>query len=252
MEPYCFYRPNVIQQPMARMCAHDHPNSLETEEVESNSAIDPSGTTHTTTHILKTSHHIETHRHLCSFSFLCCHGCFALFSDRHQLIQHKKRDKCMWNKQIKKPIIFQCNHNQCQAQFIGIGALNKHRQRVHIRPFVCRVCHKTFGTKQRLLIHERIHTKNKCEICKICKKGFVDPTTLRNHMFNIHAIRNEMVNPYICRFCLKKFNKKMGLKVHLGTHLKKEERKQFHCTFCDKGFTVKSNCNRHIKRYHIK
>lgn len=176
-----------------------------------------------------------------------------IFEDRQKLIEHKlENKKCAFipNKERNKNL-FKCDINDCKEIFYEIGKLNKHKQRVHLRPFVCSYnkCKKTFGTKQRLLIHERIHENNKCEICKFCKKGFVDPTTLRNHIFNIHQ-NKPMLNPFICRFCHKQFKKRAKLKIHLNVHLNKEKRHLIQCKFCDKKFATKSNCNRHIKKHH--
>ena len=188
----------------------------------------------------------------------CCHGCLKIFEDRQKLVDHKRNSKirnCQYKEHTKEhETIFQCDYKQCQQMFFEIGKLNKHKQRVHLRPFSCRfskICNKTFGTKQRLLIHERIHENNKCEICKFCKKAFADPSTLRNHIFNIH-VNEPMLNPFICRFCHKKFQSKSKLKSHLHVHLKKEERRTdtFRCTVCAKTFTTKSNCRRHIRKFH--
>ena len=178
-----------------------------------------------------------------------------IFEDRQKLIDHKLDNvQCAFikDKNKMKQILYKCDIKNCKEIFYEFGKLNKHKKRVHFRPFICRftdICNKTFGTKQRLLIHERIHKNNKLEICKFCKKGFVDPTTLRNHIFNIHE-NKPILNPFICRFCHKQFQKKAKLKLHLNVHLKKEERNSFGCKFCDKQFTTNSNCNRHIKNYH--
>merc|ERR1712157_491040 len=82
--------------------------------------------------------------------------------------------------------------------------------------------------------HRRTHLKEKLEKCSFCKKSFVNPSTLRNHIKTVH---NEMVKPYSCRKCEKRFAKESLLKIHWKIHFnavgdQTEMESSFKCPYC--------------------
>ncbi|CAG0879848.1 unnamed protein product [Cyprideis torosa] len=50
------------------------------------------------------------------------------------------------------------------------------------RPFVCRVCNKSFSQVGHLQVHSRIHTGERPFSCSICSKAFIQLTHLNNHI----------------------------------------------------------------------
>ena len=180
-----------------------------------------------------------------------------VFADRHDLVQHKKSRKhqnspCAPIQRVSGRQLFECDAPKCGATFPAIGALNKHKERVHEKPFGCRfraICNKRFGTPQRAAIHQRIHSGKRTEHCRLCEATFVDPGTLRQHLVNVHG-EGPAMRPFVCRLCHKRFTKRSLLKMHLKRHLDNGRRGDFECKICGKDFNVKSNLSRHLKRMH--
>ena len=203
------------------------------------------------------------------FDWLCskfrtaprCRGCLKVFADRQKLVEHQKspknrNSKCAFTEHHVDDdksggVLYECNAPKCDAIFFGIGALHKHKERVHHKPFRCRfrkICNKRFGTPQSAAIHERLHRGQRPEICKVCKMAFVDPGTLRQHLINMHG-DGQPVKPYICRICHRRFIKPSLLKRHFESH-SDLKRTVFECKECGKEFKMFPNLNRHLRIKH--
>ena len=142
-----------------------------------------------------------------------------------------------------------CDHVGCYKKFSQIFQLNNHKQKQHSKyRYKCSFCKKGFAEKRKLKYHERIHLNDRKEICKFCKQTFIDPSTLRQHINNIH---DNIPKRYLCKKCGKRFAKLSLLQSHWKTHLISiDERKLFNCDYCHSQFTLKSNKNKHLKKYH--
>eukprot|EP01083_Nonionella_stella_P084592 234219_1 len=110
------------------------------------------------------------------------------------------------------------------------------------------ICNKAFANKRNLMVHSRSHRNDRREKCKFCHHSFCDPSTLKNHIKNVHC--EVIPKQFICKLCHKKFARKYPLQKHLETHSNYLNRKLFQCTQCDKSFTFKSNRTRHNKKFH--
>eukprot|EP01083_Nonionella_stella_P012036 34193_1 len=167
----------------------------------------------------------------------------------NMLKKKKKKNK----KKKKENSIICCE--ECSKIFANHSLLRKHRQK-HIKLHRCSfplICDKSFSNKRDRIIHEKIHSAQKDEICKFCFAKFVHPSTLKKHIKYVHS-NGDDPNPFICKKCNKTFSRKESLQRHLHSHLKREKRRLIYCNHCDtscsKGFVSISNLNRHQRMFH--
>ena len=168
---------------------------------------------------IKQQHHkynkCTKHKHI--LIVVCCHECCIIFEDRKSLTSHqwiynhrkvdlnrlseenrrrREREEALRRKKAeeraaKSNQIYCCDYNGCNKIFTRFGVYNKHRK-THIKKYRCSYihsgCNREFSTRKALEIHERIHSKERKEICKFCLGSFTDPAALRKHIKYIHKM----------------------------------------------------------------
>ncbi|XP_077109737.1 gastrula zinc finger protein XlCGF66.1-like [Ranitomeya variabilis] len=136
------------------------------------------------------------------------------------------------------PKTFSCS--ECGKCFVNQSSLLLH-QRIHIRekPFSCSECGKRFKQKSDLVAHQRIHTGEKPYSCSECGRSFSQKTHLNRHL-SVHT----GVKPYPCLKCGRCFAQKSVLEMHEKKHTGE---KPFSCLECGKCFPARTHLTKHLK-----
>ncbi len=118
-------------------------------------------------------------------------------------------------------------------------SLKQHEISVHgDKVWTCHICSKSFGTKHRLIVHERRHSGERPFKCPKCDKRFVCKEYIKDHLIS-HS--DEKSVP--CPVCNKMFKTKATLKAHKKqVHL---DLRQFKCQVCTASFNSLACLQRH-------
>ena len=136
------------------------------------------------------------------------------------------------------------------VEFISCNICNKtvrkkwiqmHRRR-HAKKHVCKVCKKRYLTPGNLKEHMNIHTGERPFLCDKCGKSFPSQAGIVNHRA-VHYIDR----PFACTICHMTFKKKQHLKSHIITHQPKE--RKYLCHVCGKDFYAKTSLQSHIRMH---
>ncbi|KAM4047674.1 uncharacterized protein ACNLHF_010804 isoform 2-T3 [Anomaloglossus baeobatrachus] len=107
--------------------------------------------------------------------------------------------------------------------------------------FQCLRCEKSFHCRSHLIMHQRVHTRERPYVCE-CGKTFTQSSSLFRHQ---RAHRGE--RPYVCTDCGKTFTQSSYLLIHQRTHTGE---RPYACGYCGKCFRVNSTLVRH-QRVHM-
>ncbi|KAI2800437.1 chromatin remodeling [Blomia tropicalis] len=135
--------------------------------------------------------------------------------------------------------MYECT--QCPKKFREYTILDRHMW-IHLRPFACQKCVKTFNTLEELNIHAAKHCVPRPFVCGECGKSFQSQSALRNHHLT-HS--NE--RPYECSRCDARFRMKNVLKQHERTH---NGLKPYRCHICMNSYSTKWYCKFHMDKHH--
>ena len=94
--------------------------------------------------------------------------------------------------------------------------------------FSCSLCIKSFGRRDHLKRHLKIHTEEKPFNCSLCAKSFASSDRLNDHS-QIHTGEKS----FSCSECSKSFSKAYNLTQHLRAHTGE---KPFSCSECFMSF----------------
>ena len=219
----------------------------------------------------KTQRDLKKHRLLHSdYKPYVCQECgkgflFKNKLDRHQMTVHSNI----------KP--FKCTFGDCERAFSRRDKLTDHaRTHLNYEPFRCRFCPKGFYRKDKLKVHEALHTKDQGTLstykCSICLVKFPNPEELESHkrmethshpcptcgkiqvskqQLQVHMVTHVEERNFLCEDCGASFTSKQDLQKHCN-FMMHSNFKPFTCQECGKGFTAKNKLDRHQMTVHSK
>lgn len=165
---------------------------------------------------------------------LCPH-CPSVFQDEHGLNRHLLSSHNSVTKYLENMSVSQrrrmsypkADRAQGGLRYDGLG-LKSHK---------CPECQKVFRHRSVLMLHMRVHSKDKPYQCKVCGKCFRFSSYLQQHVI-IHTGKK----PYKCPDCGRDFAFLQNMKTHQKLH----QEKPFKCTNCSKGYRNEGQLKRHM------
>ena len=114
---------------------------------------------------------------------------------------------------------------------------------VHSRekPHRCKICKKEFELPNTLKVHMRSHTGERPFQCNICDKRFICAGHLTEHMRTHTGER-----PFKCNLCKMRFTQSSNLHNHRVVHTGE---KPHHCRICKKQFSIRKNLTDHLRTH---
>uniref|UniRef100_A0A6P4EBB2 Zinc finger protein n=1 Tax=Drosophila rhopaloa TaxID=1041015 RepID=A0A6P4EBB2_DRORH len=144
---------------------------------------------------------------------------------------------------------FPCNH--CNQSFASGSGRHRHEREVHgaenriltrhkvteaVGRHFCTKCTKSYTSKNALSYHMNSHNGTRPFKCKVCGRGFADPSALRRH-----RVKHDKF-PYHCEFCLRGFLLRCKLAEHQLVHTGE---RPYCCEFCDVHYRHRYNLTKH-------
>ena len=117
-----------------------------------------------------------------------------------------------------------CHHSFASHEEL-VRHITTHRQEE--RPFVRRICHKTFKQQVHEDAHVKTYTNNRPYICEHCGQPFKQSGHLKHHILRRHTDRALL--PHTCSKCSQKYATKWDLEEHFrANHLKGPQKRSAH------------------------
>lgn len=184
--------------------------------------------------VTKLSLHVHERSHITTLFKFQCPDCNRIFHKQSLFESHMQHihSKTLDNEEIK-------NYKISLTEFQNMLS-DTYLSQVD-SSYGCKVCEKTFSSREKFEIHVRIHTGEQPYNCEICQKAFTQQASLSLHMLVHTGVRR-----YKCSHCGRAFKQYPHLKTHMTTHTGE---KAFQCPFCKKCFAAKGNLVVHIRMH---
>ncbi|XP_037949884.1 gastrula zinc finger protein XlCGF26.1-like isoform X1 [Teleopsis dalmanni] len=180
-----------------------------------------------------------------------CHVCKNKFRQLTTLRNHMKIHT------DERP--YKCKH--CEKAFRQISTLTNH-VKIHTgeKPFTCNICAKDFRQQSTLINHIKTHKESstptsllnyqpptKPSSRKGAQNSYQNRTPISKNLYSgsyNSPQAEELVKPYQCNICKRRFPHISTLRNHENTHL---DPKPFKCESCDKCFSQQATLANHKK-----
>lgn len=176
---------------------------------------------------------------------LLCVVCEKPFSFTRNLIQHQIRFHSVnilgAEGVIRKNQCVICKKSYSKASTLENHIKNHHdKSKPRPKKHLCDTCGKGFAQKNKLILHNRVHTGYKPYKCSYCGKSFTKKDYLVMHE-RIHSGEK----PYCCIYCGKCFNQDASLRIHMRTHTGE---RPYVCHLCSTGFVSNASLKMHLNK----
>uniref|UniRef100_A0A1Q3F2I0 Putative mudr-1x ap n=1 Tax=Culex tarsalis TaxID=7177 RepID=A0A1Q3F2I0_CULTA len=114
----------------------------------------------------------------------------------------------------------------------------------------CNVCGQKFAEALDLLAHAEIHARFEPHKCSLCKRSFLDETTIKEHVQQFHSLELTETSCVVCGKLCKNHN---ALLKHAWEHSRERASYGTHCcSKCGKSFHNKARLKRHMVSHRNK
>ncbi|XP_069066872.1 zinc finger protein 721-like [Pleurodeles waltl] len=182
--------------------------------------------------------------HTLAGSFVC-EECGKGFNCKKNLVTHRLTHS------NEKPFV--CP--DCGKGFTVKESLKSH-QKVHQKapdhkkvknsPLKCKICDQEFKYNNNLVVHERIHSGEKCFSCRQCWKIFGCEKSLQRHQRQHNRgqkqHKQETESTFTCSKCKRTFEWETSLIIHQCSY---QAERPFKCATCGQTFKTESNLKAH-------
>ncbi|KAG8291832.1 hypothetical protein J6590_051738 [Homalodisca vitripennis] len=171
--------------------------------------------------------------------FFVCQTCDQYFLYKYMLEAHEKRmhtkeqakGYCEGNENLKEA---ESHKTSKEEIWFEMGQTEN-------EPYYCRICEKSYTSRNYFLLHKRIHLEQEQHVCTTCGMAF----SLRKRLIR-HQRVHLNIKPYKCDICHKDFTSAGALKKHGFSHLRE---KPFVCQICNRGFSQKVTLDFHASQH---
>ena len=128
----------------------------------------------------------------------------------------------------------------CKRVFQCPSQLKRHLESHGSTFFTCNVCGDKFHRISALQRHSKAHPGRKVFICSVCKKEYLNYTSLKDHINIVHNDREG----YKCDQCPAVFGSAIKLTMHRSTH--DDQRELLSCPQCGHKYVSRISLKRHM------